>query len=176
MTRKKTKSHNKRQAPLSVSNQDTHHEQVGFPSSPVPSQPAREENAQHIEASLHFQGPLPPPTLLSEYDNIIPGGAERILAMAESEVGRRHEREKDTLNAVVEDSRAQRIETRIGQILGFLTAMALLVFSGLVICMVPTATGVIMGSALGGGTLVALVYAFRYSQRPQIETPEKGKE
>jgi len=35
-----------------------------------------------IQASV-FQGPLPPPDALRAYEDIVPGGAERILAMAE---------------------------------------------------------------------------------------------
>ena len=40
-----------------------------------------------------FSGPLPPPLAVREYDDIIPGGAERILVMAEKEQSHRHENE-----------------------------------------------------------------------------------
>lgn len=33
--------------------------------------------------SLSFSGPLPPPGLLAKYNEVIPNGAERIVAMAE---------------------------------------------------------------------------------------------
>jgi hypothetical protein len=35
--------------------------------------------------SAHWSGPLPPPTELEEIDQIIPGGADRLLRMAERE-------------------------------------------------------------------------------------------
>ena len=35
--------------------------------------------------SAFFSGPLPPPSLMSAYEDIFPGFAERILAMAEKE-------------------------------------------------------------------------------------------
>ena len=42
-----------------------------------------------IEASS-FKGPLPPPTLYRDYENILPGIAERLLKMTENEQIRRH--------------------------------------------------------------------------------------
>ena len=44
-----------------------------------------------------FSGPLPPPNTLAEYDRRIPGAAERILRMAESEQARRHQAEAELL-------------------------------------------------------------------------------
>ena len=37
-----------------------------------------------------FSGPLPPPSLMSAYEDIFPGFAERIMAMAEKEQNNRH--------------------------------------------------------------------------------------
>jgi hypothetical protein len=37
-----------------------------------------------------FSGPLPPPSQLSAYEQIFPGFAERIMAMAEKEQSNRH--------------------------------------------------------------------------------------
>lgn len=48
-----------------------------------------------------FRGPLPPPAVLRGYDEVVPGGAERILAMAERQAAHR-----------------QNIESR-GQLFGF---------------------------------------------------------
>lgn len=38
----------------------------------------------------HYSGPLPQPADLEKYDQIVPGAAERILAMAEKEQADRH--------------------------------------------------------------------------------------
>lgn len=38
----------------------------------------------------HFNGPIPPPHLLQEYERILPGAAERIFKMAEQEQQHRH--------------------------------------------------------------------------------------
>ncbi|WP_047680435.1 MULTISPECIES: DUF2335 domain-containing protein [Xenorhabdus] len=55
-----------------------------------------------------FQGPLPPPDMLREYDSILPGMAERILELTEKEQQFRHETQKTALNAVIrKDTRGQ---------------------------------------------------------------------
>jgi uncharacterized membrane protein len=40
-----------------------------------------------------FVGPLPPPHLLARYNDVIPGGAERMLAMAERQSAHRESME-----------------------------------------------------------------------------------
>ena len=60
-----------------------------------------------------YSGPLPPPPMYSEYEAVLPGSADRILAMAEKEQAIRHEWE----------GRAQRLSAR-GQWLGFIIALA----------------------------------------------------
>ena len=49
-----------------------------------------------------FSGPMPPPDLLRQYEEIIPGSAERLLAMAEREARHRHTMEQTALQAEVE--------------------------------------------------------------------------
>ena len=41
-----------------------------------------------------FRGPIPPPEIISGYEAIIPGAADRILAMAEKQSQHRQEMEK----------------------------------------------------------------------------------
>lgn len=52
-----------------------------------------------IEAS--FSGPLPPPSLLAKYSEIIPNGAERIMAMAEKQGDHREKLEARVVNGNV---------------------------------------------------------------------------
>jgi uncharacterized membrane protein len=33
---------------------------------------------------VRHQGPLPPPAILKQYDDVVPGAAERIITMAEN--------------------------------------------------------------------------------------------
>ena len=53
-----------------------------------------------IIKSQSFKGPLPPPEMLREYDDVVPGGAERIFKMAEIEQGHRVSWERKALRIV----------------------------------------------------------------------------
>ncbi len=46
-----------------------------------------------------FSGPLPPPEVLAEYNNVVPDGAERILAMAERQAAHRQRLEGRVVNS-----------------------------------------------------------------------------
>lgn len=50
-----------------------------------------------------FSGPLPPPDLLREYNQIVPGLAERIARMAEKEQDHRHYFERKLVRILAED-------------------------------------------------------------------------
>jgi uncharacterized membrane protein len=63
-----------------------------------------------------FSGPLPPPEILQKYDVVLPGAAERILKMAESQHRHRQELEKKVIDA---DTLSQ----TAGMVLGFVIAM-----------------------------------------------------
>lgn len=65
-----------------------------------------------------FSGPIPPPDILAKYDDIIPNGAERILAMAEHQEIHRHEMEKAIVMADIQQS-------RLGLVLGFVVVMTM---------------------------------------------------
>lgn len=54
-----------------------------------------------VRHETHFSGPLPRPEDLEEYDNIVPGAAERILQMAEKEMQHRHEEDSKLSKNVI---------------------------------------------------------------------------
>ncbi len=64
--------------------------------------------------AAEFSGPLPPPSYLGDYETIVPGTADRILAMAEREQKHRHDWERSALS-----------NTTIGLWFGFLIALGL---------------------------------------------------
>jgi len=66
-----------------------------------------------------FQGPLPPPEILAKYNDAVPNGAERILAMAEKNQQHRQSLELAVIPAGVRSE-------RVGQILGFVLYLATL--------------------------------------------------
>jgi uncharacterized membrane protein len=80
-------------------------------------------------------GPLPTPTELAAYDELLPGTADRIISMAEREQAARHNLEESAQRADINHREdlleAQRAHTRavfvlelIGQIFGVTVALA----------------------------------------------------
>lgn len=47
--------------------------------------PAQNSAITTVTQSVSFSGPLPPPGLLAKYNEVIPNGADRIMAMAEKQ-------------------------------------------------------------------------------------------
>ena len=86
-----------------------------------------------------FQGPLPPPELMERYNQIVPGAAERILGLFESQVQHRQALEKAVIQSDVGDS-------RLGLYLGFFVSVVVVI--GGVICVLSgyTATGGIIAA------------------------------
>ncbi|WP_340611910.1 DUF2335 domain-containing protein [Xenorhabdus bharatensis] len=70
---------------------------------------------------FEFQGPIPPPSQLREYENILPGAAERLLSLAEKEQRHRH----DMDNKIVDGGMSK---DRRGQWMGL--GLALLILCG----------------------------------------------
>ena len=68
-----------------------------------------------VEAAS-FSGPLPPPTMLRDYEKVHSGSSERIFVMAEKEQDHRISWEENALSASTRDS-------KLGQLLGFWLAL-----------------------------------------------------
>jgi uncharacterized membrane protein len=67
-----------------------------------------------------FSGPLPPPTLLDQYNKIVPGSAKTIIEMAEGQSKHRQELEKWALStdaSLLEFFRSDEICWHFGRIL-----------------------------------------------------------
>ena len=96
-----------------------------------------------------FAGPLPPPAMLSQYEQICPGFAERILQMAEREAANRHELDQKKTEIAERDIPAARKETQRGQWMSLV--ITLTAFASCVICACvgqPWVAGVIAGATL----------------------------
>ena len=94
-------------------------------------------------------GPIPSPAILKEYDNIIPGSAERILQMAEKDAQHQRDISLKALNA-------ERLEHLRGQYLGFGIGGAALLTSIVAMIFGHPSTA----SIIGGTTVVGLVTVF----------------
>lgn len=64
---------------------------------------AKQNNATEQLISAQWEGPLPPPSTLSEFNSIVENGAERIVRMAEKEQDHRIRMDEETLDATRRD-------------------------------------------------------------------------
>ena len=116
--------------------------------------PVNPQGRQVVAVSQQFAGPIPPPAVLAQYNNIIPGAADRILAMAERQAEHRQTSERKLITANI-------VNERIGLIFAFLIGLGA-IGSG-VYCV---AVGQpIPASFIGGGGVIGLVVAFIYGSK-----------
>ena len=103
--------------------------------------------------------------MLEKYNEVLPGAAERILAMAERQSAHRQELEKTVINGHVKSE-------RLGAILGFILSLVV-VCGGFSLIYNGMAT---VGSAIVISDLVALAGAYAYGRKMQKkERTEKLK-
>jgi uncharacterized membrane protein len=79
----------------------------------MPNKPAADTQV----VSQQWSGPLPPPAALAQFEQLIPNGAERIMAMVEQEQAHRLITDREELSASIKD-------TRRGHFIGALIALA----------------------------------------------------
>ncbi len=104
-------------------------------------QDAESENTfTRIEAQFErFSGPIPPPNMMRDYEDVLPGSADRILTMAEREQSRQIEY----------DNR--------GLLFGFIATLALIALSAYIVSLgfAWQSVGVVIGSIAGtAGTFI----------------------
>jgi uncharacterized membrane protein len=103
---------------------------------------------------VHHQGPLPPPAILKQYDEVVPGAAERIMTMAENQAQHRQELEASVI-------RTDNLKSLLGMFFGFI--IALVGFGGGLIAAFSGQP--FWGGAVSIGTLASVVIAFIYGTR-----------
>ena len=108
-----------------------------------------------------YAGPLPPPSMLKEYENIYPGFAERIMVMAEKRSDTQQSQEKFKLKSDSNHRLRRDIEAYIGQIFAFLIALAAIGFGTYAI----TKGFSVAGSFIGLLGISGIVTAFLSSRK-----------
>lgn len=126
-----------------------------------------EEKDKIIEMAFktHYSGPIPPPELLKEFDNIIPNGADRILKLAENQSSHRQEVEKSIVNAKNRDSFLGVLFAGIMGIIGLLGGI-FLIYQG----------HSVVGSLFSGGTLVSLVGVYLRGTKNDLSDLEEKRD
>lgn len=97
--------------------------------------------------SMSFRGPLPPPSLLQEYERILPGISERMFKMKEKEQDHRHTSESKALDI-------RQTEGRRGQYFGFII--------GLVAFVVFALCAIFGQTIVAGVSLIPLLLSFAF--------------
>ncbi|CAM2079611.1 MAG: hypothetical protein NSGCLCUN01_03832 [uncultured Clostridium sp.] len=108
-----------------------------------------------------FSGPLPHPSVLSGYDKVCPGAADRIIQMAEKQIVHRHEMESSFLKAHSRNS-------WLGIIFAFILGIVITV--GGIICVLNDKQ--ISGLIFGGTGLASVIFAFINGTRMTARTRE----
>lgn len=98
-----------------------------------------------IAVSEQFSGPMPHPKHLREYDQILPGAAERILSMAERNLDHNMQSNRTALEAEIDDRKR-------GMYFGFFSLVFLIGggFGSLFVTDNPIVPGIFLGTAALG--------------------------
>ncbi|WP_323883130.1 DUF2335 domain-containing protein [Aeromonas hydrophila] len=119
---------------------------------------------KRVVMEMH-QGPLPPARAMAEYEQVLPGSAERIMRMAELEQSQRHSMQKEHL-AIQKEELSQHKELskgflnndRLGKWMGFAIVLAVLGFAAWMAEKGhPTIAGILVGVDLVGLAAVFVI-------------------
>ena len=113
----------------------------------------------HIAVMSSFMGPVPPPSMMEDYNEIVPNGAERIMAMAESRLvmaDKKLDMDKARQDAAIADRQEARRAERRGQNYSLIFLLGVLAVSIVGIL----AGQPILGSSVTILCLASVVYAF----------------
>ena len=103
-----------------------------------------------------WSGPLPPPSILSGYEDLYPGAAKLVIHRMIDEGDTRRKIERTKVAATVRDMRMSRAERRLGQHYAFIIGMFVVAVGGACIL----ANHGIAGGTLSVGGVVSLVTVF----------------
>ena len=105
-----------------------------------------------------YSGPIPRPEDFAGYEKVLPGAADRILAMAEKQSEHRQSLEKAAVYSGVENSKR-------GQRFAFIIALVIIVSGVFLISIDKDTTGFIMVV----GSIGSLIGVFIYGRRSEIK-------
>lgn len=109
----------------------------------------RKPEIKAVIRNEYFSGPLPPPKVLADYNEIVDGAAERILVMAEKEQLHRHEMDSTALlGEINNDKRGQQF------------GLGIAVFFGIIALILGLTGQQWLGGIIATVDLVALVMVF----------------
>lgn len=132
-------------------------------------QPREVINAIRSEFRSEFRGPLPPPTILKQYDEIETGLANRIVCMAEKEQEHRHDRVNKCIKA---DSR----DSLLGIVSAFLICVSMIYVGREIVLGVPHISGLLSGSVISMAGFGGVIGVFIRGTNPTWKNNDANKE
>lgn len=117
-------------------------------------------------------GPLPPPAILKEYNEILPDMAERLLRLVESEQKHRWDFEHKALEIEIKDKEQERKGSRLNQILGFALVGSLLLVTVLFAC-IGMEWGAVVSVIATASPLLRAWFRTKEKEDKSASTPKK---
>lgn len=111
-------------------------------------------------AKAEFTGPIPPPSIIEGYERVLPGSADRIIAMAEKQSEHRQKMENKMISAESRDS-------LLGVIFAFLLGMGCIIAAVIMVYKAPENGGAIAGALLGVTGIGSITSGFIINTRRQ---------
>ena len=110
-----------------------------------------------------FSGPIPPPSIIKGYEEILPGSADRIISMAENQTQHRQSMEKIMIESESRDS-------LLGILFAFILGVGCIIAAIVIVMLVPQNAGAISGALIGVTGIGSIIATFIKSTR----TPPKN--
>lgn len=115
-----------------------------------------------------FSGPIPPPNIIAGYEDVVPGAADRIIAMAENQAKHRQSVELFEVKIEARDS-------LLGIIFAFVLGIGSIAACIVVVLTVRENAGAIAGSLLGVTGIGSIVTAFLKTTRGSRKGTDEKK-
>lgn len=114
------------------------------------------EQVKQVTAEViksEFSGPIPPPSIIKGYEEILPGSADRIIAMAEKQSLHRQDMERKMIYSESRDS-------LLGILFAFSLGIGCIIAAIVMVVTVPENSGAIAGSILGVTGIGSIIATF----------------
>ena len=113
-----------------------------------------------------FSGPIPPPSIIKGYEEVLPGSADRIIGMAERQSAHRQAMEKRMVLIEARDS-------LLGILFAFLLGIGCIGAAVTMVIMVPQNVGAISGAVIGATGIGSIIVTFIKSTRVSHDNESK---
>ncbi len=129
----------------------------------------------HQISATTFSGPLPPPEIMQGYDQIVPGAADRIITIFESEVSHRQKMEEKQLDADIKDKKVEHTLTFSGMLFGLIVSISLITVGGFLIYHDKAVAGYFVCISSMAGIIAAFLSGKKKNTPPVTTPPAKKK-